>query len=161
MNKDPLGNTLIVGLGNILLTDEGIGVHIVNHFKKTGRFDKAELLDLGTSSYEIINHISGQVQKLIFIDCVHMQDKDPGTVICLSISDLQRCSGEKISLHQIELIDSLQLISIDTYFPETMILGIVPHDMKSFSTDLSGPLKQKFTGIAEKVGWMIERFVGD
>ena len=153
--------TIIVGLGNILLSDEGIGVHIINSLKKANTFPGAQYLDLGTSSYELINFMTPQVHKVVLIDCIIADGVKPGQVVKLSVKDILSETDYKLSLHQIKLIDTLKLISIEYNFPEILIIGIVPFDMNSFSTNLSANLQERFSLILNAVVQNIDDFINN
>ena len=150
---------VIIGLGNILLSDEGIGVHIINSLKELNSFPSAEYLDLGTSSYELINFINKDDQKIVIIDCLKSNGGKPGDVIKLSFFDLISDPNYKFSLHQMKLIDSLKLISIENDLPEILIIGIIPYDVESYSTQLSKMLTKEFSNIIIKVRKIISDFI--
>ena len=153
--------TIIVGLGNILLSDEGIGVHIINSLKKANTFPRAQYLDLGTSSYELINFMTPRVHKVVLIDCIIADGVKPGQVVKLSVKDILTETDYKLSLHQIKLIDTLKLISIEYNLPEILIIGIVPFDMNSFSTNLSANLQERFSLILNAVVQKIDDFINN
>jgi len=154
-----LEETIIVGLGNILLTDEGIGVHIINALRDTNPFHNAQYLDLGTSSYELVNYLSPDVQKLVMIDCLKTNIVKAGNVLKLTVNGLLPASGNKLSLHQMKLIDTLSMISLDHDLPEILILGIVPFDMHSYSINLSPEMEKQFEPIIKKVVKHINDFI--
>lgn len=154
-----MAETIIVGLGNILLTDEGIGVHIINSIKKLDPFPKAQYLDLGTSSYELVNFIDSRVQKLVLIDCIKTDTSKPGQVIRLSIKDILSDTVYKLSLHQMKLIDTIKLISIDYDLPELLIIGIVPFNTHSYSTNISANLEKQYSLILKIVEQNIYEFI--
>ncbi len=60
---------LIVGIGNLLCRDEGIGVHVIQEMKKMELPGHIELLDIGTSTMDLISYLEG-VKKLIVIDAM-------------------------------------------------------------------------------------------
>jgi len=154
-----LKKTIIIGLGNILLSDEGIGVHILNNLKTRNPLKSCTYLDLGTSSFEIINFIDEHVNKMIIIDCLNSKDHKPGSVIQLTIDDILNTSCYKLSLHQIKLIDSLKILSIETDIPESIIIGIVPFDMITYSTSLSDHLSKQLEYIVFKIQNIITNFL--
>jgi len=149
----------VIGLGNILLSDEGIGVHVVNHLGSLKQHKNVEFLDLGTSSYEIENHLDTNVKTLVVIDCLNASHMAPGSVVKLSIEDLKSSPGIRYSLHQIELIDSLKLISIENELPGISIIGIVPFDTRSLSTEMSAHLKKKFPSILREINDLISETI--
>ena len=147
---------LIIGTGNILLSDEGVGIHIVRQLqrqqtKEKEFFHSTEFIDIGTSSFDIISHINNGVTKVVLIDCMKADGYLPGTVFKLTPDDLRKRQKEKYSLHQMELVDSLRMISILERLPEILILGIVPEDINKFSTKLSDSITEKFPVILSKI----------
>jgi hydrogenase maturation protease len=148
-----------VGVGNILLSDDGIGVHIMRRLEKEEALSGADFLDMGTSSMDLGYYIDENIRKMVIIDCIRSDD-EPGTVFRLSPEDLVSKKKEMFSLHQLKLIDTLKLISIETDFPETIILGIVPHDVSSFSESLSPEIQKIFPGIYDSILGVIKDFLG-
>jgi hydrogenase maturation protease len=142
---------LIIGLGNILLTDEGIGIHVLKELEKRNNILNAEFLDLGTSSLDLEYFIKDDTKKIAVIDCIKTTGYNYGEVFKLSCDDLKQKRNSGYSLHQLEFIDSINLISLLSELPSILIFGIVPFDTKSPSLDLSDPLKEKFSVITEKI----------
>ena len=147
---------LIIGTGNILLSDEGIGIHIVRELQRQQTKDKelfqnTEFIDMGTSSFDVISYIKKGVEKIVFIDCMKADGYLPGTVFRLTPDDLRKRQKEKYSLHQMELVDTLRMISIIEELPEILILGIVPEDVNKFSTELSKSIAEKYPVILSKI----------
>ena len=64
-----MDKTLIVGIGNLLCRDEGIGVHVIQEMEKMELPGHIELLDIGTSTMDLISYLDG-VKKLIVIDAM-------------------------------------------------------------------------------------------
>jgi len=153
---------LIIGTGNILLSDEGVGIHIVRQLQRQQTKDKelfhnTEFVDIGTSSFDIISYINNGVtkvaliEKVVIIDCMKADGYLPGTVFKLTPDDLRKRQKEKYSLHQMELMDTLRMLSIIEKLPEILILGIVPEDINKFSTKLSDSIAEKFPVILSKI----------
>jgi len=155
---------LIIGTGNILLSDEGIGIHIVRELQRQQTIEKeffynTEFIDIGTSSFDIISHINNSVTKVVLIDCMKADGYLPGTIFKLTPDDLRKRQEEKYSLHQIELVDTLRMISIIEKLPEILILGIVPEEINKFSTKLSDNITEKFPVILSKIKREIADFL--
>ncbi|HVP37397.1 MAG TPA: hydrogenase maturation protease, partial [Terriglobales bacterium] len=90
---------LVVGIGNLLLTDEGVGVHVIQELSKLKLPEGVELADIGTASFDLLTFMEGK-DKVIIIDALVSDDK-PGTLYHLSPEDL--ISGKSVlltSLHQ-------------------------------------------------------------
>ncbi len=142
---------LVIGLGNILLTDEGIGIHVLRELKRRNRIPYTEFVDLGTSSLDLEYFIRDDTKKMAVIDCIKTIAGEPGNIYKISIEDLKKRRNKDYSLHQLEFIDSINLISLLSGVPETIIFGIAPFDMEGLSINLSGPLNRQFETICKKI----------
>lgn len=144
-SKATAKKTLIAGLGNILLGDEGVGVRVIEEMER--RFTlpaNLSLLDGGTAGYALIDYIKGY-DRLIMIDAVK-GGKEPGTIYRLSADDIQQRTDLKLSGHQISLPDVLLLAGKLDKLPEILLIGIEPKDM-DYDLELSCDVKKA----AEKV----------
>ena len=104
---------LVVGAGNILLSDEGVGIHVMKALEEDCSLpDCTDYIDIGTSTLDIGSHISSGTKKIAIIDCIRTPDFTPGTVFRLTLEDLRNRQAERFSLHQMELVDCLKLVSI-------------------------------------------------
>ena len=138
-------NILVLGIGNLLLQDEGAGVRAVEEFGR--RFaipEGVELLDGGTSGIELLQHIQGK-DCLILLDVVK-SGNPPGTFIRLEGEDVPARFQKNISPHQLGLSDLLATAQLIDGMPKRVVLlGIEP---KSIETGLE---------MSEEVGGAIER----
>lgn len=146
----------VIGVGNILLSDEGIGVHIVSALSRRDDLAGIEFIDGGVAGAALLNHIEGE-DKVVVIDAVDAP-LPPGTVIRLAPDDLRRAGGPKQSLHDLNLADALDLMRLRESLPEMRILGIVPADIATWRIGLSEPLAAAFDGIVGKVAAEIREF---
>ena len=78
---------LLVGVGNILLTDDGIGVHIIRYMKENDPFDNAVYLDMGTSSMDLGYYIDDKIRKMVIVDSIKADEK-PGALFKMTPDDL-------------------------------------------------------------------------
>jgi len=130
---------LVLGVGNILLCDDGFGVHMINALHGTELPANTELLEAGTVSHQLIP-LFHEIDHLIVIDAVEAGDV-PGSIFKFSPDDLRFHSEQKMSLHQISLIDVLQMTAITGRKPQTVIIGVQPKDASSWGLELSSELK--------------------
>lgn len=138
----------VIGVGSLLLTDEGIGVHVVQELDRRNAIPGVEFVDGGVAGAGLLGLIEGQ-EKVVLIDAV-AAPLPPGTLIRLYPEELRRCGGVKASLHDVNLGDALDLMRLRETLPETMILGIVPADVESYRIGLSDTLAGKFEEILDK-----------
>lgn len=149
---------LILGLGNILLKDEGIGVHIVRELQKQNLPRNVEIIDGGTAGLDVLLSII-DVDKLVIIDALRA-GKEPGKIYKISLDSKEkgaltqifsRETLSKISLHQIGLLDALKIAEkINTAPEEIVIIGVEPAEMNC-GLELTEPVMQKVPQIIKKV----------
>ncbi|UCE23618.1 MAG: HyaD/HybD family hydrogenase maturation endopeptidase [Candidatus Zixiibacteriota bacterium] len=118
--------TAILGAGNILMGDDGVGVHVVNAMKEQGGLpDGVELIDAGTATLDVLGMLEG-VEHLIIIDAVK-SGAAPGTIYRFSPDEVSETSSRKVSLHQISLLETLnasKMLGVNP--PRVTIVGIEP-----------------------------------
>lgn len=116
---------LVLGVGNILLGDEGVGVHIIRAMQLRERLTGVELLDGGTLTLDILDSLADR-DKVIIIDAVKGGGQ-PGTVYRFTPNDIAMQSHNPFSLHQISLLEMLKMAELTDCIPrDIVILGIEP-----------------------------------
>ncbi|MGB9716812.1 MAG: HyaD/HybD family hydrogenase maturation endopeptidase [Thermodesulfovibrionales bacterium] len=132
---------LILGIGNILLKDEGVGVHVVNKIKEMNLPDNVEVIDGGTAGLDLTDFIANR-KKVIVIDTVKAGDK-PGTIYRLTEKNLRTGPRAIMSFHEIDFLDALYMSEIMGEKPEeVVVIGIEPKDM-SDGLDLSPEIEER------------------
>ena len=121
--------TLVLGIGNVLLQDEGLGIHALAELQRRFTFDEGiELLDGGTAGVELLRHLDGR-EHVIVIDAI-AAGHPPGTVFRVEGEDVPRMFHLRISPHQIGLSDVLATALITDSLPGEMVLfGMEPETM--------------------------------
>jgi hydrogenase maturation protease len=134
---------ILIGLGNILLRDEGVGVHAVEALRKNFDFpEDVRLLDGGTLGLDLLPFIEG-MEKILFIDAVDLR-KEPGTIAIIEDEDLPSFLAPKLSLHQVGLSDLLFASSFMGMRPSKItLIGIQPHKIEVGLT-LSATVTENF-----------------
>ena len=131
---------LVVGIGNILLRDEGVGVYVVGEMAKRELPENIELLDGGTSGVDLIEHLAHR-PKVIVVDSVKMEDVTPGTVYRFSMDELVRQRTDSLSLHELGILESLHMAYQLGCGPgEVVLFGIVPKTLRPPAMELSPEL---------------------
>jgi hydrogenase maturation protease len=143
-------SVLVMGIGNLLLQDEGAGVRAVEEFER--RFetpDRVELLDGGTSGIELLRYIQGR-DVLILIDVV--RNGDPcGTITRFEGDDVPALFQSKISPHQLGISDLLATARLIDAMPEKVVLfGIEPKSMDT-GLELTAEVAGGVSGLIELV----------
>lgn len=135
---------LVLGVGNILLMDEGIGVHAVHEFwKEREDWDdtQVDFIDGGTFTQDIF-YVFQEYEKVLVLDIVRAGNK-PGTIYRLEEDDLRKNEKQPLSLHDIDLLDSLSMADIYGHRPTLKILGIEPEKI-DWGTELTPTLQKAF-----------------
>lgn len=146
MNKKPI---LILGLGNILLKDEGIGVFVAQKLMEESLPQNVEVIDGGTMGINLIYYIEGR-KKIIVIDAV-MADSAPGTLYRFTEKELEKNTGMLFSAHDINFVDVLKNLSFISKLPEEIIfIGIKPAEI-SEGLGLTPLIENKIPQIIELV----------
>ncbi|MCX6003799.1 MAG: HyaD/HybD family hydrogenase maturation endopeptidase [Chloroflexi bacterium] len=145
---------LIMGVGNILLSDEGVGVHVVRAMQKMKLPDNVELLDGGTASMSFLDNLSSR-EKVIIIDAVKGNDK-PGTIYRFTPSDITAQKEMVTSLHQIGILDSLNMAQFLGTAPQNVIIyGIEPKELDwgmSLSSEVAAVIPRVIELIFKELG---------
>lgn len=117
---------VVLGIGNIILSDEGIGVRAVEAFQDRYRLPEDALaIDGGTSSMEMLDELS-DLDLLIVLDTI-VAGKAPGTVIRLAGDEVPVFFRRKLSPHQIGLSDVLASLEFLGSAPKDMVvIGVQP-----------------------------------
>jgi len=132
----------IIGVGNLLLKDEGIGVQVVQALEKQG-IEGVKLIDGGTSP-DFPFLVQG-LRKLLVVDAVRLGGQ-PGTVYRVPLSELELEPEAKLSLHEVGLIENLKLAQTLGGPSEVTIIGVEPAEI-GWGLGLSPVLREKFPRI--------------
>jgi len=120
---------VVLGVGNILLSDEGMGVHAVNALEQ--RYDlppDVEVIDGGTSAMDCLDQIA-ECHLLVIADCMR-SGAAPGVLKRIAGDDLQAFFRTKISPHQVGVCDVLATLAVHGLTPARVVLiGIEPKSL--------------------------------
>lgn len=119
---------VILGIGNLLLGDEGMGIHFVRMLNEESLdYANLEIIDGGICP-EFASFVE-DAHKLIIVDAVK-GGKKPGTIYHFGIDDVMMDLPMKLSLHQMGVIDSLKMLRLVGKEPkDTIIIGIEPKNI--------------------------------
>ncbi len=120
---------LVLGVGNILLGDEGVGVRVAQAMQQMKLPDNVEVLDGGTASMALLDSLSDR-EKVIVIDAVEGR-QEPGTIYRFTPADIIVQKGIVTSLHQLGILDALTQVEFLGRAPGNVVLyGIEPEDTR-------------------------------
>jgi len=137
---------LVMGIGNVLLKDEGIGCHVVHALGEADLSD-VEIIDGGTS-LDVLQ-LCEDADKLIIVDAVRGGGM-PGQIYRFRIGDITLEQKPLLSLHDMSLIDSLKLMRLWHNIDGAVIIGIEPKDI-GWGLELSPELEQTVPRIIDVI----------
>jgi len=126
MNKAEIA---VMGIGNILMQDEGIGVHIIRELEKYDFNPHIALIDGGNMGMDLLSFFY-EYNKMIIVDAVDFE-KEPGFIDTIENDDILALFTTKMSLHHLGLKDVLSYAKLLDQTPEDLCLfGIQPHKVE-------------------------------
>lgn len=138
IENNPTYQILILGLGNLLMADDGIGIFVIEELKKRRWSSAVRILEVGNSVFNFLQEIS-HTRHVIAIDAVRA-GSNPGSVYRLDIEDL--VDNLEQDAHGMSLPGVVRLVRSNTGLPETVtIYGVEPEDL-SFGGGLTLPVKR-------------------
>jgi hydrogenase maturation protease len=139
---------VVIGVGNLLLKDEGIGIHAVRALQEIDLPPDIKLIDGGTSPDLIAYTRAGD--KMIIIDAAKAGG-EPGSIYRFKPEDLAAGKGTLTSAHEMGVVENLKLMTLTDNEPrEIVIIGIEPKDIE-WGTELSPELQEKMPEIVKVV----------
>jgi len=141
---------LILGVGNLLLRDEGVGVHLISALRGRELPDDVELCDGGTASFDLLDTLAGRRQ-VIIIDAVQT-GSEPGTIFRFTPEDISASREQPTSLHQVGLLETLDVAKhlLDSAPEEVVILGIESQEV-SWGLELSAEVEAAVPKVIELI----------
>lgn len=143
---------LVLGIGNIMFADEGIGVHVCNFLKKNYEFThpihSIEFIDGGTLALQL-SYIIASYDRVILIDCIDADNANIGDVFFFPYEAMPKNLNWSGSAHEVEMLQTLQYMELMGDLPQTQILACIPKRIKPMSFQLSSEIL-KSSEIMEK-----------
>jgi len=142
--------TVVLGIGNTLLSDDGVGVHAIRRLQQATTLpDDIQVVDGGTMGLSLLGYLEG-TSRLVIVDAVETGGP-PGTLVRLAGEEVPAYLSLKISPHDIGLPDLLFAAKLrDLYPDEVVVWGIQPASM-GVGLDLSPPVSGQLHALVQKV----------
>ena len=140
----------IIGLGNILMTDEGVGGHVVNEFERRYTVpEHVEIVDGGAAGLGLIPFIEGR-EKVLMVDAVNF-DQEPGYIETIENDEIPVRLTLKASMHHLGLMDVLCIVRMSGNIPKDLcIIGIQPKSLE-LGLDMSPEIWDKKDILIERI----------
>ncbi len=156
--QPPTPDTLILGIGNTLLSDEGAGVHLVQQLgRRQPPLPGVTLLDGGTLSFTLADAIASHAF-LIVADAARM-GAAPGTISLFEGDELERhLASARGSVHEVGLQDLLDISRLSGHFPRRRaLIGIEPESL-DWGEQPSPAVAESLPEAATQVAALVERW---
>ena len=137
---------VVLGIGNLLLRDEGVGCHVA-HALEGMALAEARVIDGGTSA-DVVGLVEG-TDKLIIVDAVKGGGA-PGQIYRFRLKNLTLQQKPFLSVHDLSLLDNLVLMKVWDKVGEDVIIGIEPKEI-DWGLELSEEVEKKLPEIIEAV----------
>lgn len=129
---------LVMGVGNPLMRDEGIGPRVIELLLSAYRFPPTvELIDAGTMGYSILDLLR-DIDELIVVDAIRDSGHEPGTVLVLAPEDLA-ANQVMHSLHDVRIVDVLAAAALLGHAPRTTCVAVQIDSIEEWVLELSEP----------------------
>ncbi len=134
---------IVIGIGNILFRDDGVGVIAVKYLEKNFSFEpELELLDGGTLGFNLAEYFL-EYDNVFIIDTISIEDS-VAEIYKIPSKELLGSGSYKNTAHEVEVIQMLEACELYDTKAEVTIFGIVPQDIHSVEIGLSEPIKNRF-----------------
>ncbi|MCE2611692.1 hydrogenase maturation protease [Flavobacteriaceae bacterium D16] len=146
--KDKSESILVMGVGNYLMGDEGIGVHIIQEMAKLDLPDNVDILDGGTGGFTLLGCFESY-PTIVFVDAT-MDGKSPGTLSLIKprfASDFPSA----LSVHDVGLKDMVEAVYLMDQVPDIHLMTISIAEMKPMTLELSEAVKASIPKAIDKI----------
>jgi len=117
-------DTIIIGIGNILLQDDGVGIRVIEQLENEILPSTIELVDGGTSTLDTLGFFL-DYKKVIIVDCLKA-GLEPGTIYKIRPEDIKDYKKENLSIHDVQILEVVKMANMMDKYPEVIIFGIEP-----------------------------------
>lgn len=143
-------HVMILGVGNILLSDEGFGIRVVEALEQRYDFpETVSVIDGGVLGINLMGVIS-EADQLIVVDVIRNKG-NPGDLYRIDGDAIPERIRAKNSLHQIDFLEALTLCQALDKVPETVIVGVEPEDINTLATELTATTANRLDDMIQMV----------
>ena len=135
---------IVIGVGNMLFKDEGIGIYAAEYIKQNYKFDNEELeiIDGGTLGFKLMTYFQ-EYDNVIILDTVSIEDK-AGEIYRLPSDVLLGLGNYRKTAHEVEIVEMLEIVSVLDSHANVTIIGIIPEDIISVEIGLTQSMENRF-----------------
>ena len=140
--------TVILGIGNLILRDEGIGIHAIRRLQSVELPSGIDVVDGGTDSVDLLPYFQNY-ERIIVVDALRAGG-EPGSIYRVTPDDIMEDEKRSLSLHEIGLLDVLLMAKHLGGHGEVVIIGVEPKEI-SCSMDLTPEVEARLPHVMDAV----------
>ncbi len=130
----------VVGVGNVLFKDEGIGVFLVKYLEENYKFEpEIDLIDAGTLGFGLMSYLY-EYDHIILIDTISIND-EAGSVYRLTPNELSGLASYHQTAHEVEVLQMIELTPLTGRMADVVVIGIIPEDINKSEIGLTKKLE--------------------
>ncbi len=135
---------IIIGVGNVLFKDEGIGIFASKYLEENYSYDDTdlEIMDGGTLGFKLMRYFQ-EYDNVVILDTISVED-EPGGIYRLPSDVLLGMGNYRKTAHEVEIIEMLEICSLLEKHAAVTILGIIPEDIQKVEIGLTQVIEDKF-----------------
>lgn len=140
----------VIGVGNILMQDEGAGPRIAEFLRNNYKFEpEIEIIDGGTLGLDLLPYIE-KYKKIIIVDVVDF-GKEPGFIKILKGDEIHPYLKTKLSVHHVGVQDLIEVARLMGYMPEELVLAGIQPESIDLGLDLTPTVAGKLKELTEEI----------
>lgn len=134
---------IVVGVGNMLFKDEGVGIYASEFLKQNYEFDgDLEIIDGGTLGFKLMSYFQ-EYENVIILDTVSIEE-NAGEIYRIPSDVLLGMGNYRKTAHEVEIVEMLEIVSVLDSHAKVTILGIIPEDIISVGIGLTKTIEDRF-----------------
>ncbi len=148
LDNEKKNKILILGIGNYLMGDEGLGVHVIHTLSKVKLPAHVDIMDGGTGSFDLMPIIS-RYSVVFFVDAT-MDFRKPGTIDVL-YPEFASDFPSVLSAHDVGLKDMIEALEFKGELPQVILLTVTIKEVRPMTIELSPEIKKVIPQVVEKI----------
>ena len=139
-----MSRSIVIGVGNMLFKDEGIGIYASEYIRQNYEFDDEtlEIIDGGTLGFKLMTYFQ-DYDNVIILDTVSIED-EVGGIYRLPSDVLLGLGNYRKTAHEVEIVEMLEIVSVLDSHAKVTIIGIIPEDIVSVGIGLTEQMENRF-----------------
>lgn len=134
---------IVIGVGNLLFKDEGIGIYAAKYIEENYSFEPSiEIIDGGTLGFKLMSYFQ-EYDNVIILDTVSIEDI-PGEIFRLPSDVLLGLGNYRKTAHEVEIVEMLEICSVLDEHAAVTIMGIIPEDIEKVEIGLTQKIESRF-----------------